>query len=166
MANDLDIVERDGLGLATVMARKGVTAPAIGAALGLDAPRGPTSASNGQLRLIGTGPGMWMAIADTAGADWVDGLRTRLTGIASVSDQSGGYVIFRISGPSARSTLQKGVFIDLDPSVFGAGSVATTVVAHIGVTLWQVDAAPTFEAALFRSLSRSFREWLESVATR
>lgn len=163
VASELVIAKREGFGIATVMARKGVTSAMVGSALGLDAPRGPRSASD-VVTLLGTGPGMWMAVADHAGPDWADGLELKLKGIASVSDQSGGYVIFGISGPSARSTLQRGVFIDLDESAFGPGSVATTVVGHIGIILWQTDSAPSYEVALFRSFSHSFREWLDAAA--
>jgi methylglutamate dehydrogenase subunit D len=163
VASEFIIVEREGFGIATVMARKGVTPAMVGSTLGLDAPRGPRSAS-GAVTLLGTGPGTWMAVTDHAAPDWADELALKLKGVASVSDQSGGYVIFGISGPEARSTLQKGVFIDLDESAFGPGSVATTVVAHIGIILWQADSAPSFEVALFRSFSHSFREWLDAAA--
>jgi sarcosine oxidase subunit gamma len=163
VASDLEVVEREGFGLATVMARNGVASSLVGAALGLNAPQGPTSAGVDELMLLGTGPGMWMAVADNAGPDWAETLQSKLKGIASVSDQTGGYVVFKISGPAARSTLQKGFYIDLDESAFGPGSVATTVVAHIGVILWQAHSASSFDVALFRSYSHSFREWLDAV---
>jgi methylglutamate dehydrogenase subunit D len=52
----------------------------------------------------------------------------------------------------------------LHPTVFRPDSVATTVIAHIGVIFWQLDDAPTFEVATFRSYAFSFRRWLDATA--
>lgn len=164
MAEQLAIRERTGFGLATLMAGKHVDYARLGEALGVSAPNGCSFVANDNLMLIGTGPGVWMALSEQPYPEWIGDLSRRLSGIASVSDQSGGYVIFRISGPSARSLLQRGAFIDLDPSAFVPGSVATTVIAHIGVILWQIDSTPVFEVALFRSFAKSFLDWIDATA--
>lgn len=160
---DLDISERQGLGLATIMARNSVGASAIGEALGLDLAEGPLLTGNVGLTLVGTGPGMWLARYSDLEPDWAERLAEKLKGIASVSDQGGGYVIFQFRGADARELLQRGAFIDLDPSSFGPRSVATTVIAHIGAILWQRDQTPTFEVAVFRSFTASFRDWIAAA---
>jgi sarcosine oxidase gamma subunit len=38
------------------------------------------------------------------------------------------------------------------------------MVAHINVHLWQSDAAPTYDFAVFRSFTASFCEWLLDAA--
>jgi methylglutamate dehydrogenase subunit D len=81
-----------------------------------------------------------------------------------VTDQSSGYVIFRLSGEGATALLQKGAFIDLDPVAFAVGAAATTVIAHIGVIIWKLDDVPTFDIALFRSFAGSFRDWIAANA--
>jgi sarcosine oxidase subunit gamma len=48
--------------------------------------------------------------------------------------------------------------------VFATGSAATSVIALMGVTLWQVDDAPTYDLAVFRSLAGSFWTWLTDSA--
>ena len=164
MPEQLTIRERTGFGLATLMARKGVDHLRLGEALGVSAPTSCSFAGNDNVALIGTGPGVWLAFSEQSDPEWIDDLSRRLSGIASVSDQSGGYVIFRISGPSARPLLQRGAFIDLDASAFFPGSAATTMIAHIGVTLWQVDGTPAFDVALFRSFAKSFRDWIDATA--
>jgi methylglutamate dehydrogenase subunit D len=163
VAEPLLIHVRDGLGLATVMARKGRDAAAVGAALRLAAPESPAYARGEGVGLVGTGPGMWLAIGEGAESDWAESLAERLQGIASVSDQSGAYIVFRLAGPGARALLQQGIAIDLDPAVFGPGAAATSVIAHIGVILWSVD-AETFDVAIFRSYAASFRHWIEATA--
>lgn len=163
MAEHFELHERHGFGLATVMARNGVGTDAIAAALGCAAPSRPETATTDELRMIGTGPGTWLVLTDSAQPQWAASLAGRLGGLASISDQSGGYVLFRIGGPLARELLQRGPFIDLDPSIFGLNTAATTVIAHIGVTLWRIDEA-TFEVALFRSFASSFRHWVAETA--
>jgi sarcosine oxidase subunit gamma len=84
--------------------------------------------------------------------------------LASVSEQSAGYAVLRLRGPGAAELLQKGAFIDLDPRVFAVGDAAVTVIAHIGVVLWKVDDAPTFDVAVFRSLLGSFQDWIAAAS--
>ena len=73
-------------------------------------------------------------------------------------------MVFRLSGEGAGALLQKGAFVDLDPVAFACGVAATTVIAHIGVIIWKVDDAPTFDVALFRSFAGSFRHWIAANA--
>jgi sarcosine oxidase subunit gamma len=164
VAEAVDIAILSGLGLATVMARKGVDRAALETALGVALPELPGWTGSGALRLIGTGPGMWLALADDAGPDHAARVQAMAGSLASISDQSSGYVIFRLSGPGARTILQRGAAIDFHPSVFKSGSVATTVIAHIGVILWQVDDVPTYDIACFRSYAGSFRHWIDQCA--
>lgn len=160
MANVV-VEQRTGVNLAVVMARRGVVGGAVGAALDLPAPDGSITAVNGTFRLVGTGPESWLAVDESSAAAWPDRLSTALEGVASVSDQSGAYCLLRITGSGARELLQRGVHLDLHPSVFGPGSAAATMIAHISVILWQVDDTPTFEVAVFRSYLTSFLSWVD-----
>lgn len=156
---------RSGFGLATIMARRGVDAARIGAALGVEAPDRPALVrGQADLGLIGTGAGNWLAYADGVPALWAETLRERLSGLASVSDQSDGYTIMRLGGEGARTVLQRGAAIDFHPDAFSVGSAATTLIAHIGVLIWQLDDRPTYDVATFRSFSHSFRHWLDQTA--
>jgi len=162
---ELRIETPAGFGLTTIMARRGIDAVALGARLGLAPPTHPawTQAAHG-LRLIGTGAGSWLAYEEHAPPFWAEELRDQLRSVASVSDQSDGYAIVRLSGEGARTVLQRGAAIDFHPDSFARGSAATTVIAHIGVIVWQLDDAPTYEVATFRSFSDSFRHWLDQTA--
>ena len=163
MADAVSIEELSGFGLAAVMARRG-SEEAIATVFGCGLPTSPSTTTlatgAGSVRLIGTGPGTWLAFSDGGSHYLATELSTKLAGLASISDQSSGYVIFRVSGAGARKVLQRGAAIDFHPSVFGAGSAATTTIAHMGVIIWQVDEAPSYGVALFRSFAGSFRHWL------
>jgi len=161
-------MERVGLTIATVMVRRGKWAELSGAVrnlFGIELPTGATCVAKDGVAFLGTGPGKWLAMDDKHGTAFVQTLETKLQGLASVVEQSGGLGVLRLAGPALPETLEKGVQIDLAPGAFPVGSVAVTSIAHIGVTLWKVDAAPTIEIAVARSLAGSFFHWLELSAS-
>ena len=160
MADRLTIIPRERLGVASVMARKGVAAEAIGVALGVAMRRGPHATFAGPRTVLGIGPGAWLVLADDSDPDFADRLAETLAGLASVSDQSGAWVVQRLSGPGARTLLQRGIAIDLHPDVFHTGSVATTAIAHIGVILWQIEDSQSYDIATSRSYAKSFDQIL------
>lgn len=161
MVEGLTIEARDGLGIASLMARRGIAAAAIGAVLGFDLPTSPRAVFAGARTAIGTGPGTWLIVEEGAAPDFAERLADLLAGLASVSDQSSSYAVQRLSGPHARTLLQRGAAIDFHPAAFGPGSAATTVIARIGVILWQTDDFPSYDVATFRSYAGSFRHWLD-----
>ena len=117
------------------------------------------------MSFVGYGPGQWLAVSEAlAGDGLARDLAQRLKGLASISDQSGGRTVLRVSGPRARDVLAKGLPIDLHPRAFAPGSAATSAIALMGVQLWQIDDTPSYDIALFRSLSASFWRWLASSA--
>jgi methylglutamate dehydrogenase subunit D len=162
--NSLIVDERSGFGIATVMGRKDVTAATLAKTLGFSPPEGPARIKHDGMAWIGTGPATWLAMTDAPEIGWPASLEQRLKGLASISDQSGSYRIFRIAGDRARALLQRGAFIDLHADAFRQGSAATTLIAHIGVVFWQADDDPGFEVATFRSYAPSFLRWLNATS--
>jgi len=162
------LAERTGLGLATVAVRKaqddGLKA-AVREAYGLDLPDGPTLAQGKDVLFIGTGPGQWLAVSATLQNEALaEDLADRLNGLASISDQSSGRAVIRVSGPRAREILAKGLAIDLDPRVFGPGNAATSTISLMGVLVWRDGEAESYDIALFRSVAGSFWTWLTASA--
>jgi heterotetrameric sarcosine oxidase gamma subunit len=162
------IEERVGLGLATVACRKGqgdALKAAVAAAYGVELPVSSRVAQGAKVGFVGTGPGQWLAVSEAlANEALARDLAQRLAGLASISDQSGGRTVIRVSGPRARDVLAKGLPIDLDPRAFPLGSAATSVISLMGVQLWQTDDTRIYDIAMFRSLSQSFWRWLTASA--
>ena len=162
------ISERIGLGLATVAARKGKTDAlnqAVASAYGVDLPTSSRVAQGSQVSFVGYGPGQWLAVSESlANGALARDLSAKLAGLASISDQSGGRTVLRLSGPHARDVLAKGLPIDLDPRAFPLGSAATSAISHMGVQLWQLDDTRSYDLAIFRSVSESFWSWLSASA--
>lgn len=172
LGDGVAITERLDLALATVQVRGGQLAALrarIGESYQLALPDRPVIVSTPAISVVGLGPEHWLAMSATTDPAFVATLKTRLAGLASVSDQSGGYAVFRVGGRAIGATLAKGFPIDLAPASFKPGDAATTVVSHIGATIWRcsdgLDGRPVFEISLFRSLAESFLEWFwESAA--
>ena len=112
--------------------------------------------------LVWAGPHQWLCMSEKP--DLVPRLAAGLAGLAAVSDQSDARTVLRVSGPRSRDVLAKGCPIDLHPRAFAPGDAALTVIAHIGVHIWQFDAAPTYDVAVFRSMAASFWSWFEVAA--
>lgn len=159
---DVAIGEAVHFGLASVLPYAGVGPAALSAALGFEVVSAPVESAGDGVTLWGTGPNQWLAHTSVAAPDWAEALGKTLSGVAAVVDQSGAYAGLSISGSDARRLLQKGLAIDLSPQVFVPGAVAVSVIAHIGVIVHH--AAPgTYDLAVFRSFSTSFREWLDAA---
>jgi sarcosine oxidase subunit gamma len=164
-------VIRDGVGFATVMTRRGASDALnqrIRERFGIDLPHGPHRSAATGVAFIGMGPGSWLALAERVGNEFAARLMSELDGVASVSDQSDGYTMIRLSGANVRDALAKLIPIDVDARAFQVGDAASTVASHIGVTVWRLpdgpDSAPLFELILFRSLTRSFWHALAEAA--
>jgi heterotetrameric sarcosine oxidase gamma subunit len=165
------VVERDGLGLASVLARKGQFAPLaerIRRHFGIELPRGPRRIASGAAAFAGIGPEAWLATSEDGGDAFASFLKQTIGDVAAVADQSSGYAILRLTGPKLRETLAKILPIDLHSRAFQPGDVASTTASHVGATLWRLqdapDGSPVFEIAVFRSLAGSFWHCLASSA--
>lgn len=147
-------------GLAHVLPGRDSGTGALGAALGCTITPGPHATGAGAITLWGVAPGQWLAHAEQAGPEWAEALGAQVSGIATVIDQSSGYVLFRLSGADAARVLQKGLPVDLSAQVPGA--VTVSAIAHIGVIAHR-RAADSFDVAVFRSFAHSFRHWLDAT---
>jgi heterotetrameric sarcosine oxidase gamma subunit len=165
---DVVIAELTRLGLATVACRKchaTALSAAVRKAYGMDLLTSSRVAQGPKLRFIGYGPGQWLAVSETLPNEALaKELAAKLKGLASISDQSGGRTVLRISGERARDVLAKGLPIDLDSRAFPLGSATTSAISHIGVQLWQGDDTRSYDIAIFRSLTESFWRWLTASA--
>lgn len=163
---------RDQLGLATVLVRKGrreTLRQHLFDCFQIELPTGPRYTKAGDFALVGTGPDAWLAIQEQGANAFAALLRRKIAELASVSEQSDGYVVLSLSGLRVRETLAKLVPIDLHPRAFRVGDVASTTAAHVSATLWRLDdgqdGCAVFEIAIFRSFASGFcKDLLDSAA--
>lgn len=154
--------------IALVVARNGFAASVatrLGRAFGVETADRPGAAIGAASTVIGTGPGRFLVLS-TIEPDLEGTLRALLGNEAAVTEQSDATIAFDLTGEKVPDLLAKGALIDLDPRVFRPGEAATTVIAHIGVTLWRVNetgwrllVARSFEASFTRFLVASGAEF-------
>ncbi len=120
------------------------------------------SARGDGLSLCWSGPDRYLA-GIAADVDIEARLRDVCGDSAAIIDQSDGRFVLRISGPSVRRTLAKGVTIDLHPRVFQVGETALVTLAHLTVQLTLIDATPTFELVGQRAAAHDLWHWLAAA---
>ena len=161
------VAERVGLGLVSVVARKGkagALAAAAEAAFGVTLPTTPRRVDGDGIAFVWSGPDQWLAVAEPARAGSIEAdLRRAFTALASLAEQSDGRGVQRLAGPRLRDTLAKGIALDLDPRVFAPGDTAITMLSHVGVQLWQIDDRPSFDLLVPRGYAGSIWHWLEGA---
>ena len=165
------IGERHGLGIATMQARRSQEAALrerIRQHFLIELPSSSTLVRAGEVAFVGISPEHWLALHERDRHLFSASLRQVTSPLASIADQSGGYAVFRVGGRAIRQTLAKGFAVDLHPRAFRVGDAATTIVAHIGATIWRcdddADGSARFEIAVFRSLAQSFWTWFSDSA--
>lgn len=163
--------EVTSIALASIAVRKGQATALrerIKARTGVDLPASPRVVTSDHLSFVWSGPGLWFAMADGEdGSAFADDLAADLAGLASVTNQTDGRVLIRVSGSRVRDALAKGCMIDLHPTQFAVGATANTPIALINVQITRLadaDGVGVFELAVMRSFAASLWHWLESSA--
>jgi sarcosine oxidase subunit gamma len=141
---------RHPLSIVTVIARSG-----MGEA---------TAVALGDFAAQWAGPDQYFVLAEGRGESALyRELKAKLSGLASVTDQSHGRVVIRISGPKARAVLAKGTPVDLHPAEFPVGRSALTQMAHVGIHLTRTG-EDAYDLSVFRGFAESFWDWLTEQA--
>jgi heterotetrameric sarcosine oxidase gamma subunit len=156
------ILARRPLAMASLGARHRQTPALLAAAAtawGVALPLAPRRVESAGRAFLWMGPDRWLVTSEHD-HDLAADLRIAVGDVAAITDQGDGRAVLRISGPGARAALGRLLPIDLHPRAFGPGDTALTQAGHIGVQLWQLDAAPTYELAMFRSLAPGLLGWL------
>lgn len=146
-----------------VLARRGqaqALSAAAEAAFGIAAPAAPSVASNGNASLIWCGADQFLAyVTEGDPAQQYERIEQAFSGFASLSDQSHGRCLIRISGPKAKAFLAKLISLDLHDKVFPVGTAGNTVIDHTAVNLWRLDndadGSPVYNLAVFSTFADS-----------
>lgn len=116
----------------------------LGAELGLTLPVdcGQTAQSPGsdaeRHTALWLGPDEWLVTSTGDPDGWASTLQALLgSDPGSVVDVSANRTVVELSGPSARSVLEKGCPADLHPRAFGPGTAISTSLGPVPLLLWQ-----------------------------
>ena len=127
---------------------------------GKAAPARPQAVEADGALLIWSGPDQFLVLSARTPAKLGDGrtARSAFAGTASLSEQSDGRSLIRISGARARDMLAKVCSLDLHPAVFPVGAAAATSIDHTSVNLWRGEDAggeAVFHLLVFTSFAES-----------
>lgn len=168
-APDLVIREIDDCALVQILAGKGrMTAlrRRLKPVPGVTAPGRPLTAVAGNgVMLCATGPLELWALSETLDeAGLIDALAAAVGDAASLTGQSCGRAVVRLSGPRAPDVLAKGCPIDFHPRVFPTPGSSHTSIEKMPVLVVKRDDRPSFDLAVARSYAGSFVRWLTDSA--
>jgi sarcosine oxidase subunit gamma len=166
-APGLSVRELTQFSLATVIARKGMTATAsqrTQADLGTPLPDQPRVTAGSEFAFVWSGPAQWLVVGPPLSQPIEHVLGATLGAQASIFDQSGSRRILELHGPNVRDVLAKGMSIDLHPRAFRTGDAAVTTASHLGVHLWQVADAPVYRLLVVHTYFDSLWRWLAASA--
>lgn len=148
--------------LVQVMARRGKaveTAKAAKKLFGNEPPSTPKAAIGKAATLVWSGPDQFLAFTARSAGDQFTKIAQAFAGIASLSDQSDGRCLIRISGPRSREALAKFSSLDLHDTAFPVGTAATSSVDHTAVNIWReangADGQAVFNLLVFTSFADS-----------
>lgn len=133
----------------------------LGEALGAPLPRrvGETSQTGGHTALW-LSPDEWLVVSESDAEVLVDRLRAAAGDTpAQVLDLSANRTVIEVTGPGARSVLEKGCPADLHPRAFTNGTAILTSLARVPVLLWKLD-ADRFRVLPRASLAQYVAVWL------
>lgn len=133
----------------------------IDEALGAPLPRkvGETSRAGGHTALW-LGPDEWLVVSSADADTLVEQLRAAAGETpAQVLDLSANRTVIELTGPGARSVLEKGCPADLHPRVFADGTAIVTTLARVPVIVWKID-GDTFRVVPRASLAQYVAAWL------
>jgi sarcosine oxidase subunit gamma len=130
-------------------------------ALGAPLPRKVGETSGGGVHTaLWLGPDEWLVVSEADAETLVDQLRTAAGDTpAQVLDLSANRTVIELTGPGARSVLEKGCPADLHPRVFAVGAAIVTSLARVPVLVWKVD-AERFRVLPRASLAAYVAAWL------
>ena len=117
-------------------------------------------ASSGTRDVLWLGPDEWLVVSAESPAALVAAVSGPLVGHhAAAVDLSANRTTLELSGPAARSVLEKGCPADLHPRAFGPGRAIVTTIARTPVLLWQTG-EDTYRIMPRSSLAAYVAAWL------
>jgi sarcosine oxidase subunit gamma len=136
---------------------------ALGARRGLNLPEFGRMAWAREMVVLCTRPERWLVLTAPGPPGATLSLwRDAGAGCAAAVDLSSAFASLYLAGPAVREVLARGCRLDLQDEAFASGSVASTHMAQVAVTL---AALPAGWLLLTPSTTaRHFREWLTATA--
>lgn len=139
-------------------------ATAVKSAFGCALPKPTVSvlSKDKSVRLVSTQADQVFVLFEHSEPDAADHIAAKLGTAGYYTDQSDNWVALSLSGPAARSALERICPVDLDPGIFKVNASARTVMHHLG-TLVLRTGEDTYLLMSVRSSALSFVHAVETA---
>lgn len=163
----LTLTERPNFALASIAARRGgqqETSAAVAKITGAVAPGPGQSAGAGGVIAIWTAPGQWLVEAPYATHEFLmDELRVASEGAASITEQTGGWARFDLTGKTAFDVLER--LCPLDSRNMANAAATRTTIDHITCIVIRREAGHVFTLWCPRSSAGSLIHGVTTAMT-
>ena len=122
-----------------------------------------TTTTNDKITALWLSQKEWLlTLNSSVNNEEIELLQNELNNIHALSiDVSDRWTTINISGNKVPEVLSKGIFIDLDNSVFGLGTCAQTTLWTVNVIIYKIDSKPSFDLFVDSTMATFLWEWLE-----
>lgn len=107
------------------------------------------------------GPDEWLLCEPLGGTPEFKDLEGKHHSLVDVGHR---YAAFSVQGPQSHAVLAAGCPLDLDPSVFVAGTATRTVLGKAEIILWRLQEVPDYRVESARSFAPYVRDFLQEAA--
>ena len=122
-----------------------------------------TTTTNDKITALWLSQKEWLLVVNSSiNNEEIELLQNELNNIHALAiDVSDRWTTINISGNKVEEILSKGIFIDLDNSVFGLGTCAQTTLWTVNVIIYKIDSKPSFDLFVDSTMATFLWEWLE-----
>ena len=122
-----------------------------------------TTSTNDKITALWLSQKEWLiALHSSTNNEDIELLQNELNNTDALAiDVSDRWTTINISGNKVPEVLSKGIFIDLDNSVFGLGTCAQTTLWTVHVIIYKIDSKPSFDLFVDSTMATFLWEWLE-----
>ena len=122
-----------------------------------------TTATNDKITALWLSQKEWLLVVNSStNNEEIELLQNELKNTHALAiDVSDRWTTINISGNKVPEVLSKGIFIDLDNSVFGLGTCAQTTLWTVNVIIYKIDSKPSFDLFVDSTMATFLWEWLE-----
>ena len=122
-----------------------------------------TTTTNDKITALWLSQKEWLLVVNSSiNNEEIELLQNELNNIHALAiDVSDRWTTINISGNKVPDVLSKGIFIDLDNSVFGLGTCAQTTLWTVNVIIYKIDSKPSFDLFVDSTMATFLWEWLE-----
>lgn len=145
----------------------GAICESIGARLGLRVPVDCLNVTTHEdVSIFRVGPTRLWFVCEASSARLHDFIATLDAKVAVATEIGHSRTVLRISGPEARTVLNRGLPIDLDNGTFPEGVFVQSVIHHIPVLVYRLPSpdGPVFQVFVSREYAVTFWQWLVEAA--